>query len=79
MAGNVWEWTTTNYYTGEDQDDYPYLGEEWEEYEKKRQMPVIRGGSWYYNHDYARCAYRHRNNPYYRYYFAGFRCARTFK
>jgi formylglycine-generating enzyme required for sulfatase activity len=38
---------------------------------------VLRGGSWYFNHDSARCAYRRWGNPGDRDDLIGFRCART--
>jgi predicted MPP superfamily phosphohydrolase len=71
MAGNVWEWTRTDYHSQRILDDFPFderlqrfLEErKLEEYlsileEQDRQLPVLRGGSWYYNQSYARCAYR---------------------
>ncbi len=38
---------------------------------------VVRGGSWYFNSDYAACAFRYYNYPGSRYDDVGFRCART--
>jgi formylglycine-generating enzyme required for sulfatase activity len=34
---------------------------------------VVRGGSWLYDRDYARCAYRRRLRPDSRYLYLGFR------
>jgi len=51
------------------------LIEKWEE--KDRQLPVLRGGSWYVNRDYARCAYRNDYHPNFRNYYVGLRCVRT--
>jgi predicted MPP superfamily phosphohydrolase len=38
---------------------------------------VVRGGSWFYFRDDARCANRNRSDPDLRYDFVGFRCVRT--
>ena len=56
MAGNVWEWTATQY----DKGTY-----------------VLRGGSWFFNLEYARCAFRLRFYPFDRLNYVGFRCARS--
>ena len=71
MAGNVWEWTRSLYDFG-----YPYLPND-----PKREdlragdeiRRVVRGGSWFSNRDYARCAVRVRNRPDYRDFDLGFR------
>jgi formylglycine-generating enzyme required for sulfatase activity len=52
MSGNVWEWTRTNYETGKD--DLVSNGSR-----------VLRGGSFNNESDYARCAIRYGNHPYY--------------
>jgi formylglycine-generating enzyme required for sulfatase activity len=53
MAGNVWEWTRSGY------KDYPYdPGDGWEDLESG-DVRVLRGGSWSYFQDAARCAYRY--------------------
>ncbi|MGB8643781.1 MAG: SUMF1/EgtB/PvdO family nonheme iron enzyme [Anaerolineae bacterium] len=54
MAGNVWEWTASD----------------WDKSHK-----VLRGGSWCYDQDFARCAYRLRNAPVRWYNHVGFRVA----
>lgn len=100
MAGNVWEWTVSNYHTQEIFSDFEFqedMEDLWEKYQKvegdekeaikkllldklgerDRPLPVLRGGSWNINQDLARCACRLWNYPFYRDYFAGFRCART--
>ncbi|MBK7673655.1 MAG: SUMF1/EgtB/PvdO family nonheme iron enzyme [Candidatus Accumulibacter sp.] len=53
LSGNVWEWTTTAY------ESYPYAAD------SRRESPdradarrVVRGGSWFFPRDGARCAYR---------------------
>jgi len=68
MSGNVWEWTRTNYKTEKEQDDFKMVG-----------YPVLRGGSWYDNHEFARCAYRSYIAPVRRLHDIGFRCVRTLK
>ena len=46
-------------------------------YDEGEKQRVQRGGSWSYYRIYARCAVRCRIDPEYRYYYGGFRCART--
>ena len=46
-------------------------------YNKKEKSRVLRGGSWYFSRDFARCADRNRFNPEIRLFLIGFRCART--
>ncbi len=45
--------------------------------EKDRQLPVIRGGAWYFDQFNARCAFRGWYDPFSRDDLIGFRCART--
>lgn len=66
MAGNVWEWTRTNYKTEKAQDDFKMVG-----------YPVLRGGSWGLNREDARCASRLYDLPENRTNYIGFRCVRT--
>lgn len=79
MAGNVWEWMSTNYYKKRAQIDYPYLGDQWDKYFKQEQTPVLRGGSWDFDREFARCAYRNWSDPDDGDGNVGFRCARTAK
>jgi formylglycine-generating enzyme required for sulfatase activity len=46
-------------------------------YDKDKNTRVLRGGSWYYIGEGARCANRFRNNPESGFNIIGFRCART--
>jgi formylglycine-generating enzyme required for sulfatase activity len=55
MLGNVWEWVEDGWhrnYEGALKD-----GSAWEEFQSPR---VLRGGSWDFNRDFARCASRYR-------------------
>jgi formylglycine-generating enzyme required for sulfatase activity len=56
MSGNVWEWTSTSYrpYAGARAPDGPaYVAD----------RKVIRGGSWLFDADSARCALRYTHRP----------------
>ena len=77
MAGNVWEWTSS--LRGKDlvnpQFKYPYRADGGREdltagVDIAR---VLRGGSFYYSQDGARCAYRSWDRPNLRYGLSGFR------
>jgi formylglycine-generating enzyme required for sulfatase activity len=90
LSGNVWEWTCSDSHTGKARKDFRFDQEvqklwddrQFSEYlskleEKDRQISVLRGGSWDYDRDLARCAYRFRDHPGIRNDDTGFRCART--
>ncbi|MBI5184636.1 MAG: formylglycine-generating enzyme family protein [Nitrospinae bacterium] len=92
LGGNVWEWTRSDYHARTERDDFLFdeeiqklydtesrdeLRKKWQE--KNRQLPSLRGGSWYFYRCFAGCAYRYWNYPYVRYFDIGFRCARTSK
>jgi formylglycine-generating enzyme required for sulfatase activity len=68
MIGNVWEWTRSLWGKNWSKPDfgYPYDPDD-----RKREdlnagndvSRVVRGGSWYYDRDLARCAFRGKNLP----------------
>lgn len=61
MSGNVWEWTRS---FGHDVSKYPYNPKDGrEDLNRKDVTRALRGGSFYNNGDYARCAYRGRFSP----------------
>lgn len=59
---------------------YDMAGNVWEWtdslYDEDKKMKMLRGGSWDFNREFARCASRDRNFPRLRYSRYGFRCAR---
>ncbi len=61
MAGNVWEWCLNEYH----QPDRIQVG--------GTAARVVRGGSWYNGHDYARASFRDRPYPGHRFTIFGFR------
>jgi formylglycine-generating enzyme required for sulfatase activity len=68
MSGNVWEWCVTQW-----QENYKdYLKKENNKPEGDV-VRVLRGGAFYNEDRYVRCAYRYWYSPYYRYYYLGFR------
>lgn len=77
LSGNVWEWCSTP------QLDYPFKREVSAEslYTMNKRASstyVLRGGSWDYNRNYARCAYRVDANPGFDLVLNGIRLARLF-
>ncbi len=78
MSGNVWEWTRSLWGT-----DWvgPDFGYPYDPRDGKREalnvgdeiLRVVRGGSWYYHRDLARCACRFRLRPDLRFGYLGFR------
>ena len=69
MHGNVWEWTAD--------DHCPYPAGDHQSPSCGGPLKVIRGGSWYYEADSARCALRYTHRPQDRGFSLGFRLART--
>jgi formylglycine-generating enzyme required for sulfatase activity len=77
MHGNVWEWVEHiwhNSYERVPDDGSAWTDEEGKEPSRDR---VIRGGSWGNNPENLRSAVRDGNGPGSRYYYLGFRVART--
>ncbi|MCP5018646.1 MAG: SUMF1/EgtB/PvdO family nonheme iron enzyme [Ketobacter sp.] len=62
LSGNVWEWCRNKY---ENPDDVSV--------DQSGDMRTLRGGSWGYNPDFARAAYRNYGPPALRDFFSGFR------
>ena len=74
-VGNVWEWTEDCWH-----DSYsgaPTDGSAWTSGGDCGRR-VLRGGSWYVRPRYVRSAARYGDSSVFRYYFVGFRVARTF-
>ena len=57
LGGNAWEWTLSQYI------DYPYVADDEREALEGYALRVLRGGSWRYDLDYARAAFRFIANP----------------
>ncbi len=73
MHGNVWEWCYDHWhdnYQGATSD-----GSVWK-VDINNQIPVLRGGSWFYNADHCRSAYRYGANADYYGSHVGFRLVR---
>jgi len=68
MAGNVWEWTATQWVGN--YDNYATMVDNEKEGDAAR---VLRGGAWYYDSDLVRSAFRGGLFPNFRYNLIGFR------
>jgi formylglycine-generating enzyme required for sulfatase activity len=61
MVGNVWEWCATRW-----RKDSPYKVAEndgMDDYLAGDSAPMLRGGSWLYNQNAARCTFRRLDVP----------------
>gem|GEM_PF-1090853 len=70
LSGNVWEWSASLY------EPYPYLPDTSRETDTGDRTNVrrgVRGGSWGYDQDGARAAFRYGDDPDVRYFSIGFR------
>ncbi|HEX9754124.1 MAG TPA: SUMF1/EgtB/PvdO family nonheme iron enzyme, partial [Gemmatimonadales bacterium] len=65
MAGNVWEWCLNQY---DPPENIAVGGDD---------SRVVRGGSWFFHRDYARCAFRYFPHPGLRLSYFGFRLVRV--
>ncbi len=72
MHGNVWEWVEDDYH--DNYEDAPVDGSAWI-YEPRGVYRIMRGGSWDYDAQYCRSAYRHWAGPDAHYNDDGFRVA----
>jgi Tol biopolymer transport system component len=68
MAGNVWEWVSDKY------EDYPTAAQINPTEPSEGDQRVLRGGSWGYDQDGIRTAYRYPVPPSANYFGVGFRC-----
>jgi formylglycine-generating enzyme required for sulfatase activity len=69
LSGNVWEWCSS------ERRAYPYRADDGRENLKGDAVRVLRGGSWLYDRDNARCASRNHFHPHLRFSNVGFRVA----
>lgn len=78
MAGNVWEWCSSQWGDdpGKPSFGYPYDPNDGREDKEAGGLRIVRGGSWYSDRTFVRCARRLRNDPALRLGSLGFRVAR---
>ena len=75
MAGDVWEWTASDFLAYPNFEAFPY--EEYSEVFFGPDHKVLRGGSWATSPAIARTSFRNWDYPIRRQLFVGFRCARS--
>jgi formylglycine-generating enzyme required for sulfatase activity len=67
MSGNVWEWTRSLWGADWKKPEfaYPYTPDDGRENPDADEsvLRVVRGGSWFYHHDLACCAFRYWSHP----------------
>ncbi|MEZ4768466.1 MAG: SUMF1/EgtB/PvdO family nonheme iron enzyme [Caldilineales bacterium] len=65
MAGNVYEWTRSKWggKTARPDYGYPYDPADGRETLAGPDLRIVRGGSWYLEQRFARCAYRYGGVP----------------
>ena len=74
MLGNVWEWVADCYH--DTYQNAPVDGKSWDDGMKcASNRRVLRGGSWFYETQAVRSAYRYRGTPDFRNFTLGFRLA----
>ncbi len=61
MHGLVWEWCADHWHNN--YDGAPTDGRAWINFGNNNHSRLLRGGSWLYDPDYCRCAYRSDSNP----------------
>ena len=75
MGGNVWEWCSSRWGANHDVPDfgYPSTASDGREDPQAADLRLLRGGSWFGDQRFARCAFRNRNIPGYYFCNLGFR------
>jgi gamma-glutamyl hercynylcysteine S-oxide synthase len=74
MIGDVWEWTSTEFYGYPGYETFPYP--EYSEAFFGDEYKILRGGSWATRGGALRATFRNWDYPIRRQIFSGFRCAK---